>query len=374
MYHWKEDPTLSLVPPLYLGVVHGFESLEDGAAIFAGEKEGFAYGRMGNPTVKEFEEWLTKLELGRKTFATTSGLAAVQLLVMALADKKREIVSSPFIYGGTYHLFQMLSGHGWAIKFVENAHDLKSWEEAITANTAFVFLETPANPRLDVFDIKSIADISHRKETILVVDNTIATPCLQRPLSWGADIVLHSTTKYLNRQSTGLGGAIVLGSNLGEDVEEKLHDWFVHLGIIMNPMTAWFCLNNSYTLKRDMIDFSASAQYMADWLIFSPKVKKVYYPGRSRQLERGASGLLAFEMHSFEAAKTFCQSLNTVILAPHLGDARHLIIHPASTTHSRLSPEDLAKVHITPELVRFSIGLGDVHDLIKDFTQALNKI
>jgi len=365
-YNWREDPYFSAVPPIYLGVAHGFPSADDAAAIFAGKKDGYAYARMGNPTVAQFEAWLEELDGGEKALATCSGLAAELLLVHALTEPgKKKIVSSPFIYGGSFHMFDLLKTRGYKIKFVEDAFNPKSWEEAITPDTAFAFLESPSNPRSDVFDIKKIAAAVHKNKTLLVVDNTIA-PAIQKPLKLGADIVVYSVTKYLNRQSSGLGGAAVFSEKIWKKHGKNIFDWYAHLGLMMHPLTAWFSLQNSYTLERDMKTFTENAREVAAFLSKHPKVKKVYYSGRS--------GLMSFEMQSFEAAKKFVGLLKKIILAPHLGDVRDLIIHPASTTHSRLSEKDLAKVHITKNLVRFSVGLGDTRSTIADLSQALKQV
>lgn len=382
-YTWSDDRFKSIVSPLYLGVVYGFESLEQGEAIFAGKKKGYAYTRLGNPTVAAFEEWLTAAEGGVKTFATSSGLSALLLLVMTLTKTKKEIVTSSFIYGGSYHQMHLLRQWGLHIKFVTDASSKTSWQEAITTNTALVLLETPSNPRVDLFDIAAIAQIAKNKGVLLVVDNTIATPALQKPLAFGADVVLHSVTKYLVRQSTGLGGSLTCSKKFYKQYGAELYDWFIHSGAVMHPMTAWFAVQNSHTLARDMQTFSDNALKVADFLSKQKKVQRVYYPHLKssahyqlalKQMPDGGSGLLAFELESFAAAKKFVNSLKHIIIAPHLGDVHDLIIHPASTTHSRLSDTELASVHITKELVRMSVGLGNMNETISDLRQALMNI
>ncbi len=380
-YSWRKDQYKSIVPPLYLGSAYGFESAEEGAAIFSGTKKGYAYTRLGNPTVTAFEEWLTVAEHGEKTFATNTGLSALLLGVLTLTKKKKQVVTSPYIYGGSYHLSHLLNSWGGArITFVENAFNNKAWENAITKETAFVFLESPSNPSVDIFDIKAIADIAHKKGTVLIVDNTIATPALQKPLELGADAVLHSVTKYLTRQSTGLGGALVGSKKFVTQYGDELYDWFIHGGFVMHPLSAWFALQNSYTLINDMKTFSKNALAVANILTKNKGVGNVHYPHlhgnrnyklARHQMQNGGSGLLAFELENFSAAKKFVNALRHVIIAPHLGDVRSLIIHPASTTHNRLSKEERAKVHISDGLVRCSVGLGEIQETIADIEQAL---
>lgn len=382
-YDWKKDPYRSIVPPLYLGSVYGFLSADEGAAIFSGAQEGYAYTRLGNPTIAAFESWLADAEGGARTFATGSGLSALLLAVVALTKKRKRIVTSPYIYGGSYHLMHLLRQRDVKIDFVKNARKLKSWEEAVTKETAFVLLETPSNPSVDVFDIAAIAEIAHKKGAMLIVDNTIATPALQKPLAFGADAVLHSVTKYLMRQSGGLGGALVGSKKFMELFGDELFDWFVHTGLIMHPFSAWLALQQSYTLENDMRTFSAYALRVAETIERNPKVKKIYYPYLAtsphyalakRQMPNGGSGLFAFEVGSFTAAKKLVNSLRSVAIAPHLGDIRSLIIHPASTTHSRLSSQERKAVGISDTLIRCSVGLANIHETIRDLEQALRKI
>ncbi len=214
------------------------------------------------------------------------------------------------------------------------------------------------------------------------MDNTIA-PVLQKPLELGADAVLHSVTKYLNRQSTALGGAVVGNKNFVKKFGREMFEWYAHLGVIMHPLAAWLVLNNQYTLGRDMRLFSDNAYKIADFLAAHPKIKRLYYPGHpssphyelaQRQMPDGASGLLAFEMKNFTAAKKLVDSLKEINLAPHLGDSRYLAIHPASTTHSRLSLFELAEANITKNLVRLSAGLGPVDKVINELDKILRKL
>lgn len=320
-----------------------------------------------------------------RAWATNSGLTALALLVLGLThgSGKRHIVTSPSLYGGSYHQLQLFArGHDIRMRFVKNPHNLAEWDKAIGNSTAFVFLETPSNPNADIFDIERIAGIAHRVGVPLVVDGTLGVT-LQHPLALGADAVLHSVTKALNRQSTGLGGVLVGSREFVARYEEILNDYLVSIGAIMHPLSAWFPLNSRFTLERDMVVFSENARTVASFLVGLTHVKKVNYPEfyengmyslEGRQMPRGIGGLFSFEMRSFEEAKRFVEELTKlpyVHLAPHLGDARYLVIHPASTTHAKLSESEMREVNITPELVRFSVGLGDPAPIIDNISIAL---
>lgn len=385
----------AIVPPLHLGIAYEFLSADEGAKIFKDPTLGYAYGRMGNPNVTLCEEYLTELENAEdgRTWATSSGLSALQLLVMSMPENtstpKKHIVTSPYIYGGSYHQLQLWQERfGFEVTLVDDPHDIVDWENAITKSTAFVFLETPTNPTLDVFDIKGVAAIAHAYSVPLVVDNTLGVT-LQKPLELGADAVLHSVTKHIIGNSSGLGGSITGTAEFVEKYGEKITEYFIHLGLIMHPFSAWLALQNRASLPLQMERVSENAQKIAQFFAEQSRngnvVTKVYYPHLSRhpherhsiayrQMTAGG-GLLSFELESFEVAQKFVETQQSAILAPHLGDVNnHLIIHPASTTHSKLSEEGLAHVKITPGLVRLSVGLEDPAEVIKDFSRVLSEI
>lgn len=387
------DPYRSTVSPLYLGIAHEFDSLEESARIFENPALGYAYGRMGNPTVTAFERWLAEMEGVREgsVWATSSGLSALSLLfwgltAQSLGRPKRVVVSS-YIYGGSFHQLQLWrNNHDCEVIFVDE-FDLDSWEKAIKPGAAFVFFETPTNPTLDVFDVKIISEIAHRYGSFSIVDNTMA-PILQKPLELGADAILYSVTKALNRQSTGLGGAIIGSPRFLQETEKTLDDYHISMGAIMHPLSAFFTLLNRTTLKRDMVLFSDNALRVADFLETHPKIKKVNYPllpvpgninyALARRQMTGGGGLLSFELESFKAARQLVESLKqleVVRLAPHLGDENNnLIIHPASTTHSKLSTEELRQIHIPPELVRLSVSLGEMDELVNGLDEVLKTL
>ncbi len=379
----------SIIPPLYLGISYEFDSVQEGALIFENPGRGYAYGRMGNPTVTAFESWLAEMEGVEEgsVWATSSGLSALALLFWSLTSKSlgraKRVVVSPYIYGGSFHQLQSWrNDHNYEVVFVDNPFDLSSWEKAVQPGAAFAFLETPTNPTIDIFDIKAIAEIAHRYNTFLVVDNTV-TPVLQKPLRLGADAVLYSVTKALNRQSTGLGGALIGSPRFLEKNENVINDYHVSTGAIMHPLSAYFTLLNRTTLQRDMEQFSENALAVAGFLEAHPKVKKVNYPflpgNRHHALAcrqmTGGGGLLSFEMQSFEVARKLAESLKSARLAPHLGDENeNLVIHPASTTHSKLSYKELLEVNVSPELVRLSVSLGDMNKLTAEIGEILETL
>ncbi|MBI4118031.1 MAG: PLP-dependent transferase [Parcubacteria group bacterium] len=384
----------SIVPPIHLGVTYAHASLASAREAFETLGHGYAYGRMGNPTVTEFERFLGEIEgvPQANVWATSSGLSALTLLVFGLTAKsaggKKRIVTSSYIYGGAYHQLKLWADeHGYDIVFLNNPFSLEAWDSALAATpAAFALLETPCNPTIDVFDIRAIAEVTSRYGVPLVVDNTLGV-ALQRPLELGADVVLHSTTKAINRQSTGLGGALIASAAFVARFESLLNDFDVSNGLIAHPMSAWTSLNSRKTLRRDMLDFSRIALGVATFLNKHPKIREVYYPllpsSRSydialRQMPDGAGGLFSFRVKSFESAQKLVELLKVPYLAPHLGHSESLVIHPASTTHGKLTPEQLASVNIAPEMVRYSVGLGVPEDVIReiteDFAQALDQI
>ena len=381
-----KDHFNGIVPPLHLGVSFSFESVERGAQIFEDPACGYAYGRMGNPTVTAFEHWLAGVERVREgsVWATSSGLFVFVFLFWGLTSlslgRGRRVVTSSYIYGGSFHQLQLWEkDHACEIVFVDNPFDLDAWEQAIRPGAAFVFMETPANPTVDIFDISAVAEITHKYDSFLVVDNTL-TPVLQKPLELGADAVLYSVTKALNRQSTGLGGALIGSPRFLDKTEKIINDYHVSTGAIMHPLSAYLTLLNRTTLERDMALFSENALKVAVFLENHARVCRVNYPFLSsnpkynlaRRQMTGGGGMLSFEMPSFDAARNLVESVRSARMAPHLGDENeNLIIHPASTTHSKLSLEELAVVNIPPQLVRLSVSLGNMNELIKDFDEVL---
>ena len=371
-------PYGSINPPLCNSVAFCFDSVAQGAEAFLKYGSRFAYGRMGTPSVKPLEEWLAELEgvPHGSVWATHTGMAAIKLLIEGITSNRlgrgQTVLASPYLYGGTCHLLEILKNNGCIeVTWVEDPFDISSWESGMCATRpypALVFLETPSNPNVDIFDIESIGELSRHYGSRFVVDNTLGVG-LQNPIALGADGVVYSVTKAINGKSSELGGAIVASPDFLKEIEETVDDLFVHSGIIMHPQSALAAYENRTTLKRDMRIFSQNALMVAEFFEGNPRVKKVNYPMllsspyyelAQKQMPDGAGGLLSFELRSFEAAVRFVEEQEEAYLAVHLGDANNnLITHPASTTHAKLSSGELARLGITPELVRLSVSLAE---------------
>ncbi len=365
--------------PIYQTVAHLFRDTDHAARLFLQEEEGHVYSRISNPTVEAFEKRMAELEGAGAGLAASSGMAAIFLLSVALAANGDEIVSSPMVYGGTYHLFnETLPRFGITTRFVENPSEAKQWAKLISPKTKFLFLETPANPTLGVFDIKAIADVAHTNNLPLVVDNTIATPALQQPFELGADYVVHSATKYISGSGTALGG-IILGpkKTLGEMRGGLVYD----IGASLAPFHAWLFLLGLETLGVRMKKHTENALQVARYLENHPQVSRVHYPGLfsspyyeiSQKQMTGASSLLGFELEGgVNTGKKFIENLKLISHVANLGDAKTLAIHPASTTHSKVPPEEQERAGISQSLVRMSVGLEDPEDIIEDISQSLD--
>lgn len=376
------DPDFSRAVPLYQSVAHLFRDTKHAANLFTAKEEGFIYSRINNPTVDIFEKRMAELEGAEAGLATSSGMAAIFMVASHLAGQGDEIVSSDRAYGGTFHLFKdTLPRFGIKTSFVKNPHDIKSWKSAITKKTKFVFVETPSNPQMEAFDIAALAELARKHALPLIVDSTIATPALQQPILYGADVVIHSATKYICGNGTALGG-IVLGKK--KVMDEIRAGVYRDIGPALAPFNAWLFILGLETLSYRMEALSQNALKVAQFLEGHPKVKKVYYPGLQsspyrelvdKQMCGMASSLMAFEVRGKRKnGARFIDSLKLVSHVANLGDNKTLAIHPASTTHQQLPLKDLKKVGISDTMIRMSIGLEDVEDIINDIKQALSKI
>lgn len=375
-------PDFSRVVPLYQSVAHLFRDTKHAADLFAGKEEGFIYSRINNPTVDIFERRMADLEGAEAGLATSSGMSAIFMIAAHLARNGGEVVSCDRLYGGTFHLFHdTLPQLGIKVTFVKNPHDIKSWESAITKKTKFLYVETPSNPQMEVFDIAALAHLAHAHHLLLVVDSTIATPALQRPREFGADVVVHSATKYICGNGTALGGVIVGKKKLMDEIRQGVYR---DIGPAMAPFNAWLFILGLETLSLRMAALSENALQVARFLVEHPKVKRVYYPGLEsslfkslvdKQMQGMASSLMAFEVKgSRKSCTRFIESLKLISHLANLGDNKTLAIHPASTTHEQLPQKDLKKVGITDTMIRMSIGLEDMEDVIADVRQALQRV
>lgn len=349
-----------------------FENAAQAAARFAGEEAGNIYSRFTNPTVRTFEQRLAALEGGECCVATSSGMAAILATCMSLLKAGDHIVSSENIFGTTRVLFnKYLARFGIDITFVPLIH-LETWKNAVRPNTRLLFLETPSNPLNEVADIGQLSSLARAHNCLLVVDNCFCTPALQRPLALGADIIIHSATKYLDGQGRCVGGAVV---GDGQRVGEEVFGFLRTAGPTMSPFNAWVFLKGLETLQLRMEAISQRAQALAEWLEVKPEVAKVYYAGlpshpqhalASRQ-QSGFGGLVAFELEGGKAAAwTLIDGVKFISITANLGDAKTTITHPATTTHGRLTVEERAAAGISDGLVRVSVGLESLEDIKRD--------
>ena len=362
--------------PIYLTSSFVFADAAEAAARFAEEQPGNIYSRFTNPTVRAFEERLAALEGGQRCVATASGMAAILATCMALLKAGDHIVSSRSLFGSTVSLFdKYLARFGIATTFVDPC-DLEAWRLAIRPETRLLFVETPSNPLTELADIAALAELAHAHDALLAVDNCFCTPALQRPLQHGADLVIHSATKYLDGQGRCLGGAVVGNSELLEEV----HGVIRTAGPAMSPFNAWVFLKGLETLNLRMRAHSASAETLAHWLDAQPAVERVHYPGLAGHPQHdlavrqqgGFGGLLSFEVAGGrEAAWRVIDAVRLISITANLGDAKSTITHPATTTHGRLSAAQRDAMGIREGLVRLSVGLEEVEDLEADLARGL---
>lgn len=372
----------SMSVPIYQSVAYPYDSAREAAEIFRGEKPGFTYGRWDNPTVEAFEKRMADLEGAEAAIAAASGMAAIFMLTHQLVKAGEEIVSSNRVYGGTFGLFDTgLPRMGAQVRWVTTPESLDAWAAAITPRTKFLFVESPSNPGLFIGDIRALADLAHRNGIPLVVDNTICTPALQRPVELGADIVVHSTTKYIAGNASALGGIIVGSRALIEDGIRK--GPIRYLGPSMAPLNAWLFLQGLEHLSLRMDRHCRNAAALARWLEGHPFVDSVNYPGLPSNpyhklvapQMKGCSSLLSFVIRgTYDDAVRVIDSLELWTHATHLGTCKTIVTHPASTTHSAMGEEEMRKAGIPPTLIRVSVGLEDEADIIGDIEQALAKV
>ena len=366
--------------PIFPTSSYVFENAAQAAARFKGDEPGNIYSRFTNPTVRTFEQRLAALEGGESCVATASGMSAILSTCMALLKAGDHVVCSRAVFGTTVVLFNnYLMKFGIEVDFVDLT-DLDGWQQAIKTNTKLLFVETPSNPLTQLVDIQALAEIAHRKNCLLVVDNCFCTPALQQPLKLGADIVIHSATKYLDGQGRCVGGAVVGDAErVGKDVFGFLRT----AGPTMSPFNAWVFLKGLETLKLRMHAHSENAQALAEWLEEQPQIEKVYYPGLvshpqhelAKQQQSRAGGLLSFVLKGGQtAAWKLIDATQMVSITANLGDTKTTITHPATTTHGRLTDEQRADVGISDGLVRIAVGLESVADLKADFARGLEKL
>jgi len=365
-----DESTGSVTVPIYQTSTYAQESI--------GKNKGYEYARTQNPTRFALERNVAALEGARFGFAFASGMAAIDA-TMRLVKAGEHVVVSDNTYGGTARLFiRILANYNVEFDFVDTSDPLNV-EAAIKPNTKMVFLETPTNPVMIVTDLKEVSEIAHRAGARVVCDNTFMSPYLQRPLEFGVDIVVHSTTKYLNGHSDGVGGIVVLN-----DEEDAKWIGFVQnsAGAILSPFDSWLVMRGTKTLALRMEQHDKSGRAVAAFLEEHPKVQKVYYPGSvshpqhalARRQQHGFGGMVSFDVGSLAAARTVLESVKLCTLAESLGGVETLISHPATMTHASVEEGKRMRLGITEGLVRISVGIEDTDDIIADLDQALDKI
>jgi cystathionine gamma-lyase/cystathionine beta-lyase/cystathionine gamma-lyase/homocysteine desulfhydrase len=368
----EPDPTTGAVTvPIYQTSTYAQEGLGK-------PRHGYEYARTQNPTRLAVEQNIAALEGAKYGYAFASGMAAIDS-TLRLIKAGEHVVVSDNTYGGTFRLFsRVLANYGIEFSFVDTT-DALNVEAAIKENTRMVFVETPTNPVMMVTDLKAVSDVAHAAGARVVCDNTFMSPYLQRPIEFGVDIVVHSTTKYLNGHSDSVGGVVVLN-------DERDAEWLAFIqnsvGAILSPFDSWLVLRGTKTLAVRMEQHDATGRSVAAFLEEHPKVRKLYYPGSlshkqhelAKRQQKGFGGMVAFDVGSLENARTVLESVRLCTLAESLGGVETLISHPATMTHASVLPETRERLGITDGLVRISVGLEEVEDIIADLDQALSKI
>jgi O-succinylhomoserine sulfhydrylase len=364
---------------LYLTSSYVFDSAADAAARFAGESPGNVYSRYTNPTVRNFEERIAALEGAEQAVATSSGMAAILSTCMALLKSGDHVICSRSVFGTTTNLFnKFMKKFGVAVTFVDLT-ELSQWQAALQDETVMLFLETPSNPLCDVADITALSAMAHANGALLVVDNCFCTPALQRPLELGADIVVHSATKYLDGQGRCVGG-VVLGS--AQQMEEVV-GFLRTAGPTMSAFNAWVFLKGLETLRLRMDAHSSSAMAVARWLREQAAVEHVFYAGLedhpghelARKQQKAFGGVLSFRLKGGrDEAWKFIDGTRFLSLTANLGDAKTTIVHPATTTHGRLSDEERQAAGITENLIRVAVGLEHIDDLKIDLQRGFSAL
>lgn len=374
-----KNPFGALAVPIYQTSTFVFDSAEQGGKRFALEEEGYIYSRLGNPTTAVFEEKIAALEGGEAAVATSSGIGAITSTLWTLLKAGDHVIADKTLYGCTFaYLNHGVAKFGVEVDFIDTS-DLELVRKTMKSNTRVVYLETPANPNMKVVDIKAVAEIAHTNpNTLVVVDNTFATPFCQRPLELGCDVVVHSVTKYLNGHGDVIAGVVISKKEIIDQV--RLVGVKDMTGSVLGPTEAFYIIRGMKTFELRMRRHCENAMKVAEYLEAHDKIEKVYYPGlkshdgyevASKQME-AFGGILAFELKGgFEAGKTLLNNVKMAALAVSLGDAETLIQHPASMTHSPYTKEERLAAGITDGLVRLSVGLENIEDIIADLEYGL---
>ncbi|MCG5524006.1 O-succinylhomoserine sulfhydrylase [Ectothiorhodospira haloalkaliphila] len=375
----RRGPEQEHSDPIYATSSFVFSSAAEAAARFAGDEPGNIYARFTNPTVRTFQDRLAALEGGEACVATASGMSAILSTCLSLLKAGDHIVSSRSVFGSTTNLFSnYLTRFGIRVTYVPLG-DLKAWEAAIRPETRLLFAETPSNPLTELVDIRALADLAHAHDCLLAMDNCFCTPALQRPLDLGADLVIHSATKYLDGQGRCVGGAVVGDA---ERVGKEVFGFLRTAGPTMSPFNAWVFLKGLETLRLRMRAHCESALALAQWLEAQPGVARVHYPGLASHPQHALAtrqqaafgGIVAFEVKGGrEQAWQVIDSTRLLSITANLGDAKTTITHPATTTHGRIKPEQRESQGISESLIRVAVGLEDIEDIQRDLARGLDR-
>jgi methionine-gamma-lyase len=375
-----EDELGSATVPIYQTSTFKFKNAQHGAECFAGESDGYIYTRIGNPTIKAFEDNIAALENGFGGIATSSGMGAVTSVYMALLGQGVHMVSTASVYGPSRGVIEQdFSRFGVEASFV-NTSNPQEVRDAIRPNTKVLYLETPSNPTMELTDIEEMVKIAKEHDLIVVVDNTFSSPYLQKPLDMGVDVVLHSITKFINGHADIVGGVIVTKT---EELYKKIRHAMVYMGCNMDPHQAFMVIRGVKTLSIRIDRAQKSAMEVAKYLEQHPKVAWIKFPGLeshpqhelAKKQMKGFGSMISFGVKGgLEAGKKLMDNVKLCMLAVSLGGVETLIQHPASMTHAAVTPEGKIKAGITDDLVRFSIGIEDVEDIIADLEQAFEKV
>jgi methionine-gamma-lyase len=375
-----DDQFGSVTVPIYQTSTFRFRNADHGAACFAGEDDGFIYTRINNPTIDSLEKLVAELENGYRGVACSSGMGAVNAIYMALLEKGAHMVSTAAVYGPSRVVIEKhYSRFGVEASFVDTC-DVENIRKAIQPNTKLIYIETPANPTMDIADLEAIVKLAKEKNIITVADNTFCSPYLQRPLDFGFDVVFHSVTKFLNGHADIVGGIIVAKE---KKIYDQLRSMMVTMGSNMDPHQAYLVIRGLKTLSIRIDRAQENAIKVAEFLENHPKIKWVKYPGLmshpqyelAKKQMKGPGAMISFELKGgLEAGKILMNSVHLAVLAVSLGGVETLIQHPASMTHSKMDKQARAESGITDGLVRFSVGIENVEDIIRDLEQGLAKI
>ncbi len=375
-----DDVFGSATTPIYQTSTFMFKNAQHGADCFAGKSDGYIYTRIGNPTIRAFEDAVAELEHGFGGIATSSGMAAVSTVYMALLGKDKHIVCSSSVYGPSRGVLERdFSRYGVEMTFIDTS-DLQQIKDAIKDNTSVLYIETPTNPTMQITDIEEASKIAHQHGVTVVVDNTFSSPYLQNPLVLGADVVLHSITKYINGHADIVGGVIVAKE---EAMYKKIRGQMIYLGGNMDPHQAYMTHRGLKTLSLRMEKAEENAMKVAEYLEKHPKVEWILYPGLkshpqhelAKKQMKGFSSMISFGLKGgLDAGRIVMDNVHLAGLAVSLGGVESLIQHPASMTHAGMSKEAREEAGITDGLVRYSVGIENVEDIIEDLEQAMAKI